>query len=366
MSNTTSHHHTLAYLLFGLLIVSPTQAAPPRNARHMPGQLLIRLHDAGDEAALSRLLGAHGGRQERQFNQIKVRRLRVPEASLDRIQKALEQSGMAAFVEKDYLAEGAAVPNDPSYASQWYLAKINSTMAWDMTKGSSGTVVAVVDSGVDATHPDLAGKVVAGWNFLGANSDTSDVYGHGTAVAGTVAAMTDNLAGISGIAWNNAIMPLVVLNSNNYASYSNIAAAIVWAADHGARAINVSIGGTSASSTLQSAVDYAWNKGAVVFASAMNSSTSTPAYPAACNKVVAVGSTSETDELASFSNYGTWVDLTAPGTNMLTTTRGGGYGYWQGTSFSSPLVTGVAALMWSVNPNLSAASLVNLLQSNAD
>jgi len=295
-----------------------------------------------------------------------VRRLRLPEAVLEQVQAELEKSGLAAFVEKDYLAEGAAVPNDPSYASQWYLAKINASMAWDVSRGNSGEVVAVVDSGVDSTHPDLSGKLAAGWNFLAANEDTSDVLGHGTAVAGAVAAMTDNLAGISGLAWNNRIMPLVVLNSSNYASYSNIAAAIIWAADHGARAINVSIGGTSASSTLQSAVDYAWSKGAVVFASAMNSATSTPAYPAACDKVVAVASTTESDTLASFSNYGTWIDVTAPGTSILTTRRGGDYSYWQGTSFSSPLVAGAAALMWSANPKLSPSALVDLLRANTD
>ncbi len=366
MPNCNSNRTTVAYLLFLLLIASPILTAAQRVSRHAPGQLLIRLRDAADEAALTRILGARGGSQDRHFKQIQVRRLRVKEADLDRLQAALEQSGLAAFVEKDYLAEGAAVPNDPGYGSQWYLAKINGSMAWDISKGSGGVVVAVVDSGVDATHPDLAGKIVAGWNFLGANADTSDVYGHGTAVAGAVAAMTDNLAGISGIAWNNSIMPLVVLNSSNYASYSNIAAAIVWAADHGARAINVSLGGTSASSTLQSAVNYAWSKGAVVFAAAANAATSTPAYPAACDKVVAIGSTDESDRLASFSNYGTWIDLTAPGTSMLTTVRGGGYSYWQGTSFSTPLAAGVAALMWSVNPNLTAASLVDLLQRNSD
>jgi hypothetical protein len=162
------------------------------------------------------------------------------------------------------------------------------------------------------------------------------------------------------------IMPLVVLNSSDYAAYSDIANAITYAADHGARVINISIGGSSPSSTLQSAVNYAWSKGAVIFASAMNNSSSTPYYPAACANVVAVSATDVNDVFASFSNYGSWIDLSAPGNNILTTMRGGGYGYWYGTSFSSPIVAATAALMLSVQPGLSNSTLVSLLEQNSD
>src|SRR6185503_14280822 len=117
-------------------------------------------------------------------------------------------------------------------------------------------------------------------------------------------------------------------DANNYASYSNIASAITYAADHGARIISISIAGPTASSTLQSAVDYAWNKGSVIFAAAGNSSSSAPTYPAACNNVVAISATEPTDTLSSFSNYGNWIDLSAPGNMILTTQRGGGYGNW--------------------------------------
>src|SRR6202040_394826 len=137
--------------------------------------------------------------------------------------------------------------------------------------------------------------------------------GHGTAVSGAAAAATDNFIGVAGVSWANPILPLAGLDSSDYALYSDIASAITYAADHGARIASISIGGSTASSTLQSAVDYAWNKGTVIFAAAMTNSNSTPNYPAACNNVVAISATEPSDTLASFSNYGNWIDLSAPG-----------------------------------------------------
>lgn len=161
-------------------------------------------------------------------------------------------------------------------------------------------------------------------------------------------------------------MPLVVLNSDNWATYSDIAEAITYAADNGVRVMNISIAGSSSSWTLQNAVDYAWSKGAVVIAAAANESTNSPYYPAAIEEVVAVAATNSNDGLASFSNYGDWIDLCAPGTSILTTHNGGGYGTWAGTSFSSPITAGVAALMLAENPGLTNTDLVGLLNGAAD
>jgi thermitase len=224
----------------------------------------------------------------------------------------------------------------------------------------------MVDSGVNPTHPDLASKLLPGWNFLLNNSNTADDFGHGTATAGTAAAATNNGIGIAGVGWTTPIMPLVVLDSTDYASYSNIASAITYAADHGVPIINVSIGGSTPSSTLQSAVNYGWSKGAVVFASAMNFATSAPYYPAACDYVIAVSATEPGNTLASFSNYGSWIDLAAPGDNIYTTDNTGSYSTWYGTSFSSPIAAATGALALSTNPGLSAQSLVTLLEQNTD
>ena len=292
--------------------------------------------------------------------------LSVDPSARDQMIRDLEASGQFSFVEPDYLAVPLAVPNDPVYSQEWHLQTIQAPSAWDVTTGSTGVPIAMIDSGVDPTHPDLASKLIPGWSFLTGTADTHDVLGHGTQTAGTAAAIGNNAAGVAGVAWKNPIMPLVVLNSSDWASYSDIASAIMYAADHGVRIVNISIGGSSYSSTLQSAVDYAWNKGTVVFAAAGNYASSTPIYPAGCTNVVAVGATDSNDTLAGFSNYGTYVDLTAPGVNIVTTLSGGGYGGVSGTSFSSPITAGIAALVLSRNPSLTAQQLVTLLEQNSD
>ncbi|MGH9722028.1 MAG: S8 family serine peptidase [Bryobacteraceae bacterium] len=348
------------------LFASASATAQKPGDKTVQGRLLVQARAGAAAGSVDQALARHGAGVEKHHGQIRVTVLRVPEGQADRIKDSLAGTGLFNFVERDGLARGSSVPNDPGFSSEWHLSKVQGPQAWDITTGASSVKIAIVDSGVDANHADLAGRVAAGWSFLSGNSNTADVLGHGTAVAGVAAASSNNATGVAGITWQNPIMPLVVLNSSDYASYSNIANAIIYAADHGARIINVSIGGSSSSSTLQSAVDYAWARGAVVFASAMNNSTSTPYYPAACDKVIAVSATTSTDGLASFSNFGTWIDLSAPGASIFTTMNGGGYGYWNGTSFASPLTAGIAALALSKNPALGAAALVSLLQQNSD
>ena len=292
--------------------------------------------------------------------------LQLQERQTDAAIAYLQATGLFSFVERDGLAYALGTPNDPDFPSQWHLTTIQGPTAWNTTTGSSSQIIAVIDSGADSTHPDLAGRLVPGWNFVLNRSVTSDDYGHGTAVTGTIGAATNNDVGVAGVTWQNPIMPLVVVDSTGYASYSNIASAITYAVQRGVRIINISIGGTSSSSTLQSAVNYAWSNGAVVFAAAGNSSSSAPMYPAACNYVVAVSATNSDDSFASFSEYGSWIDLSAPGNNILTTTEGGGYGVWWGTSFASPIAAGVGALALSVKPSLTASGLVALLEQNSD
>lgn len=353
------------YLFAGILGVSLAcgQGASPKA--YVAGQLIVQRASSADPDDVSKLFKTHGVSVKREIPSLKVHILTVAEPAADAVMKALAKSGKFTFVERDGHAHSSAIPNDPSYSSQWHLAQMNAAGAWGITTGSSGVTIAMVDSGVDATHPDLASRLIPGWSFLTGTTDTHDVEGHGTATAGTVAAATNNGIGVSGMTWGNPIMPLVVLSESDFASYSDIASAITYAADRGVRIINISIGGTSSSSALQSAVTYAWNKGAMVFSSAMNDGTSTPNYPAACDNAIAVSATGAGDSWSGFSNYGSWIDFSAPGVNILTTTRYGGTGYWSGTSFSSPLAAGVAALVLSVNPALSNAAVISLLQQSA-
>lgn len=349
--------------LFFFTAVAAFCAAPP----HVPGRLLVGSGAPLDSSAETRAWRAHGAIERRHLPALGLHVLDVPENAAESIRQSLQQTGLFDYVEPDYYAQqGGATPNDSYYGSQWHLPKIGSSAAWTRTTGSASVVIAVIDSGVYAAHPDLESKLVSGWNFVKNNFDTSDVTGHGTAVAGAAAAATNNAIGVAGVSWASVVMPLVTVDETSFAAYSDIAAAIHFAVDHNVRIINISIGGTAPSSTLQNAVDYAWGRGALVFAAAMNSSSSAANYPAACNHAVGVSATDENDRLAVFSNYGPWVKLSAPGTDILTTMNGGGYGYENGTSFASPIAAGVAALVLAANPQLTNQQVLDILTQSAD
>src|SRR5260370_7230711 len=246
---------------------------------HVKCQLLAQPRVGASEALVAQTLAAQGARTHHIITPLNVHVILAPDSALDRIQNALIRTGVFTFVEPDFLARGGDVPNDPDLPMEWHLTTIQAVKAWSTTLGNN-TPIAIIDSGVDPTHEDLASKLVAGWSFLTGTSVTSDVLGHGTAVAGTAAAATNNGIGVAGIARLNPIMPLVVLDSTNYASYSNIASAITYAADHGARVMNISIVGPSASSTLQSAATYASYKVPLIFPAPGNPASSPPAHPA--------------------------------------------------------------------------------------
>lgn len=333
----------------------------------VPGRVLVKPADDADESAVQVSLKAAGAREIGRVPQIDVRILQVPEQAESRVIAALSNNPNFEFAEPDYVANIILTPNDPYYSAyQWHLPKVSAPTAWDTTTGSAGVMVAVVDSGVQATHPDLAGRVLAGYDFVNNDSDPSDDNGHGTAVAGVAAAQGNDGVGVAGAAWNVAILPVKSMNSSGSGSYSAIANGITYAADQGAKIINLSLGGTLSSSTLQNAVAYAWNKGSLLVAAAGNNGSSATVYPAAYPNVVAVSATTSSDTLASFSSYGSFVDLSAPGENITTSWLNSGYVTISGTSFSSPLTAGVAALALSRNPALSNAALSSLLTANTD
>jgi len=243
------------------------------------------------------------------------------------------------------------------------LPHVNAPAAWDISTGISDVIIAVIDTGVDLSHPDLAGKIVAGYDFANSDAIPQDDYGHGTHVAGIAAAVTDNAEGVAGMAWGARIMPVKVLDSSGYGYTSHIAAGIQWAADHGARIINLSLGGSFPSSTLEDAVNYGYERGLLIAAAAGNAYLwGNPAsYPAAYPHVMAVAATDDIDEHARYSTTGYYVDIAAPGGDpdsigddnprhwiMSTLWRDGStYGLAAGTSMASPHVAGLAALVWS-------------------
>ena len=222
--------------------------------------------------------------------------------------------------------------------------------------------MAIVDTGVDSTHEDLAGKMVAGWNVYDNNSNTSDVFGHGTKVAGTAAASSNNFIGVAAVAWQCKIMPIRISDTSGYATYSAMASGITWAANHGAKVANLSYSATS-SATVKSAAQYMQSKGGIVTVSAGNSSTfdSSPDNP----YVLTVSASDETDSLSYFSNTGNNIDLAAPEA-AYTTRMNGGYTFSGGTSISAPIVAGVAVLVFSVNPTLTPTEVQQILKLSAD
>jgi thermitase len=332
---------------------------------NVSGRLLVAVRAQSDAAAVAETLRGQGASVEGEIPQIGVKIIKVPEHVTDRVREALTRSGNFVFVEPEGIARASETPNDPNFAAQWHLTKIDAPNAWAISKGATGAPIAIIDSGVDPAHPDLASRLVPGWSFLLNNSDSRDVLGHGTKTAGTVAAAANNALGVAGVSWLNPVMPLVVLDSSNFASYSNIAKAITYAVDRGVRIISISIGGTTSSFTLQSAVDYAWKKNSVVIASAGNNGSTAMTYPAACKNAIAVGATDANDALASFSNRGAWVDLVAPGVSIMTTTKGGGYGAVSGTSFSAPMTAGVAALILALRPSMTPSQVESQLKQSA-
>jgi hypothetical protein len=261
----------------------------------------------------------------------------------------------------------ASTPNDPDYPSAQaaYLQAIEVPSAWDVTTGSDSVVVAVLDSGVDATHPDLANRVMPGWNVMTSTADTTDQRGHGTKMAGIVGAMTNNAVGVAGVTWAARIMPVKVTSESGAATDLDVAKGIVWAADHGARVISISLSAPVDGRVLQGAVDHAAERDVLVVAAAGNHGSATPEWPGACHGVVAVGATDASGHRAPFSNHGLWVDVSAPGVDIVTTKLNAGFTPMSGTSASAALVSGVAALLRAAHPTATAPEIADRLRRSA-
>jgi thermitase len=290
-----------------------------------------------------------------------VRLVRVPRERREQIAKVYRASALVESVDLDAAIGSAWTPDDPQLAAEWALDTIGAAAAWDLRHGATSARVAILDSGIDSSHPDLAGRVVLSTDFTG--SGTGDRFGHGTAVAGIIAAGLDNgMAGLS----TAPLLDGKILDDDGVGLESTMLEGIVWATDHGARVINLSVGAQRACSpAVQTTVDYAWTHGAVVVAAAGNDGTQNVAAPASCDHTVAVGATDANDARASFSNYGPGVSLAAPGASILTTTVDGGYSAQDGTSLAAAHVSGAAALVWATRWGTSNQAVVDRLLGTA-
>ena len=262
-----------------------------------------------------------------------------------RAAQLLQASPLVEYAEPDYVVRADAItPNDPSYSGQWGPVAMQAPAAWSISTGSSSVVIAIIDTGVDLPNLEFAGKIVTGCDFVNRDDSAQDDHGHGTHVAGIAAALGNNGSHMAGISWGARIMPLKVLSSSGRGSDSGVSAAIIYAADHGAKIINLSLGGPGFTWTQERAVNYAVARGVVVVASAGNNGNSTPNYPAAYANALAVAATTPSNQRASFSNFGSYVDLAAPGYDILSLRVGTGSVRYDGTSMASPHVAG--ATIW--------------------
>jgi type VII secretion-associated serine protease mycosin len=269
--------------------------------------------------------------------------------------------------EPNYLRRAATVPSDPHYDTNQsaYLEALHLPAAWDLTTGADDRVLAVVDSGVNLDHPELAGRLLPGRDVANDDNDPDDFFGHGTQVATVAAATGDNGAGMAGVAWQGKILPVKVLDARGSGRDSDIAAGITWAADQGADVINLSLFGRSSSQTVRAAIEYAQARDAVIIAAAGNDHSASKMYPAAYDGVIAVSAVTAAGEPVAFSNYGPWIDLAAPGVGILAGWVDGTYRKVEGTSFAAPLVAGVAMLARARFPDDDAAAIARRLRTGA-
>jgi subtilisin family serine protease len=299
-------------------------------------------------------------------------------------------------VSEDHRVRATFIPNDTYWGWQWGPALIDAPAAWNRTTGRADVVIAVLDTGIDLAHSDLAGQMwinpgeipnngldddgndkvddINGWRFNrdagggpDESNDVSDGYGHGTHVAGTIAAHGDNGLGVAGMAWGCRLMVLKVLDDSGDGWYSDVAAGLAYAVDNGARIANLSLGGPDDDSLMQDAIDYAHARGVLVVAASGNvyQGDYSVLYPAAYEHAVAVAATNSSDRRSSFSCYGPEVDLSAPGSSVYSTCLGSSYCYRSGTSMATPHVSGLAALIWSYHSTYTATQVTQLMFDTA-
>ncbi|MEN6553160.1 MAG: S8 family serine peptidase, partial [Methanobacterium sp.] len=297
------------------------------------------------------------------------------------------------YAESNYAYAENSIPDDTYYDYQWGLSQVNASEAWNITTGSHKVIIAVIDSGIDLNHPDLKANIwinkgeipgnsidddhngyiddVYGWNFISGNSNISDDDGHGTHVAGIIAAEGNNSKGVTGVMWSATIMSLKFLDNEGNGYVDDAVSAIRYATKMGASIISCSWGGSEYSQALKDVIDAS---SALVVCAAGNRGSGanddiSPVYPACftSKNIISVAATDASDVLASFSDYGlNSVDVAAPGTHICSTLPGSQYGYMQGTSMAVPYVTGLAGLIKSIRPDLTALQIKYTILNNVD
>ncbi len=370
------------FALLVLLTAVPANAQAPLNvntsaSEKIPGQILVKFRQNAPENIVELNVDGYNAKIKSRLDRINTFVLSVSPTQQDAIISAFSRLPNVEFAEPDYLAHAFTTTNDPSLSQQWGMAKIQASntsgqSAWDITTGNPSVKIAILDTGIDHDHEDLSAKVVVNQNFTDSSS-SDDFYGHGTHVAGIAAAATNNSIGVAGVGYNSQLMNVKVLNDSGSGAYSWIANGITWATDNGAKVINMSLGGSSGSTTLQNAVDYAVSHGVVVVAAAGNNGNTARSYPGYYSGAIAVAATDVNDAKASWSTYGSWVDVAAPGVDSFSTMPNHAntigptnYGSLSGTSMATPHTAGLAGLIWATGICATNTCVRSQIETTAD
>ncbi|MBV9579912.1 MAG: S8 family serine peptidase, partial [Chloroflexi bacterium] len=337
---------------------------------------LVTLQPLSSDQDAQALIEADGGRIVEQLKPLSVYRIAFPAfAAADDLAALRGRTDLVKGAEVEDQQDAQIVPDDSLYKQfQWNLRRIGMERAWDLRPDATDVIVAVLDTGVDLTHPDLKGNLMTdlGYDFVDDTPSPQDDESHGTAVAGIIGALGNNHEGVTGVAWHVKILPIKALNSQGRGPDSAMVKAILYAADNGAKIINISSTGTRYSDALQMAVQYAQDKGALIVAAAGNTGDGDNAvdYPAAFDGVLAVAAIDQKDQLASFSQRQSYISIAAPGVEVPSTAWAGAgrglYASQSGTSIAAPHVAGAAAILWALRPDLSSSDITNALLNNAD
>lgn len=373
----------LVLLTFGFVLLKSNQISAEDKGDFVKGEVLVKFKEGVDSNEVGRVHRQLGGQVKEVIPGINVQVIVVNRGVGEAI-SAYARNRRVEYAEPNYIAYALGIPADTYFVNQWGMhntgqtggtidADIDAPDAWDLTWGNSEIKIAILDTGIDQSHEDLASKIVLEKNFTG-SSTVDDLYGHGTHVGGIAAAVTNNTTGVAGVGYQSSLMNGKVLGDNASGYYSWIANGIIWATDKGAKVINMSLGGNRKSSTLEEAVNYAWNNGAVIVAAAGNSGNPSGTYPAYYQNCIAVAATDDNDQKASWSSYGSWVDVAAPGVDIFSTFpdhpytigKSLSYDYGDGTSMSTPHVAGIAALVWGIEPGLSNQVVRDKIEQGAE
>ena len=365
-----------------------------QGRHYAPDQILVKFKPKVTAPFVEATISAYQAKKIRRIPKIDVFLLQIPKGiTVEEMLYVLKQNPNIEFAEPNYKAYIAVTPNDTLFGFQYALynsgqeigespesprgtpnADIKATSAWEEIKGDEEIVIAVIDTGVDMEHPDLINKIHSeGYDFVNDDNDATDDQAHGTFVAGIAAAETNNNKGVAGVAWNCKILPIKSIDEEGEGTYEWIEQGIIWAAENGADVINLSLGGPVPSQSLEAALTHAFGKDIVIVAAAGNEETEV-LYPAAYDDYcLAVAATDYDDLRVEWSNFGPEVDVAAPGERVVgpVPTWFWGpdsfpYGFWGGTSMSTPHVAGLAALIKSMKPWLKAADIMNVIRYSAD